>query len=168
MQKDHHLISLSKGVTWRILGTLDTMMLSYIFTGSIESALKIGGTEVFTKILLFFFHERLWFRIKWGLKRKIVPNGMQAMDYDSYDNKDELWEESHLRSVIKGISWRMVGTLDTIIIATFWTGDYSKALKIGVTEVVTKVILFYFHERAWMRLTRKNAPDPASVTAEQK
>lgn len=70
MQKDKHFISLTKGVTWRIIGTLDTMLLSYIFTGSIGDALKIGTTEVFTKIFLFYLHERFWFRIKWGLTRK--------------------------------------------------------------------------------------------------
>lgn len=66
MSKDKHHISFIKGVTWRIVGTLDTMMLSYIFTGSIGNALKIGITEVFTKIGLFYLHERIWFFIKWG------------------------------------------------------------------------------------------------------
>ena len=67
----------------------------------------------------------------------------------------EVREETKLRSAIKGISWRIIGTLDTIILATLWTGDYSKALKIGFTEVITKVILFYFHERIWMNYTQK-------------
>lgn len=159
MQKDKHFISLTKGVTWRIIGTLDTMMLSYIFTGSIGSALKIGATEVFTKIFLFYLHERLWFRVKWGLTRKETKTDINTSEIDDYKNKDEFWQESHIRSVIKGISWRIVGTLDTIIIATFWTGDYSKALKIGFTEVITKVTLYYFHERIWMHYTRKDEPE---------
>ncbi len=165
MQKDKHFISFTKGVTWRIIGTLDTIMLSYIFTGSVESALKIGATEVFTKILLYYFHERLWFRVKWGLTLKESAKHLSAEESANYENKDEFWEESHLRSVIKGISWRIVGTLDTIIIASFWTGDYSKALKIGFTEVITKVTLYYFHERIWMHFTRKkeSAEKPADV-----
>lgn len=158
MQKDKHFISFTKGVTWRIVGTLDTMMLSYIFTGSIGSALKIGATEVFTKIILFYLHERLWFKIKWGLTRKETAKNLTEEELRDYDNKDEVWVESHIRSLIKGVSWRIVGTLDTIVIATFWTGDYTKALKIGFTEVITKVTLYYFHERIWMHYTRKNEP----------
>ncbi|HQO89986.1 MAG TPA: DUF2061 domain-containing protein [Chitinophagales bacterium] len=155
MQKDKHFISFSKGVSWRIIGTLDTMLLSYLFTGSIGNALKIGTTEVFTKIGLFYFHERLWFRIKWGLQRKAGYEMHTQSELNDYAQKDHIWQESHLRSVVKGISWRIVGTIDTIIIATFWTGDYTKALQIGFTEVITKVILFYFHERLWMKATKK-------------
>lgn len=155
MQKDKHFISLTKGVTWRIIGTLDTMMLSYIFTGSIGNALKIGFTEVFTKIFLFYLHERGWFKIKWGLIRLETQKQLTAEELSDYEHKDDIWKESHLRSVVKGISWRIVGTLDTIIIATFWTGDYSKALKIGFTEVITKVFLYYLHERTWMKYSRK-------------
>ncbi len=156
MQKDKHFISLTKGVTWRIIGTLDTMMLSYLFSGSIGSALKIGGTEVFTKVILYYLHERAWFRIKWGLHRKSTQAEVSTTALEDYQQKDILWQESHARSVIKGISWRIIGTLDTIIIALFWTGDYSKALKIGFTEVITKVFLYYLHERLWMRYARKN------------
>jgi uncharacterized membrane protein len=76
-------------------------------------------------------------------------------ELNDYAQKDHIWQESHVRSVVKGISWRIVGTIDTIIIATFWTGDYTKALQIGFTEVITKVILFYFHERLWMKATKK-------------
>ena len=146
MQKDKNIISLTKGVTWRIVGTIDTIFLSYIFTGSIGNSLKIGITEVFTKIFLFYLHERVWFRINWGIvKDKIQQN----------TSLQEVREETKLRSAIKGISWRIIGTLDSIILATLWTGDYSKALKIGFTEVITKVILFYFHERIWMNYTQK-------------
>jgi len=75
MQKDKNIISLTKGVTWRIVGTIDTIFLSYIFTGSIGNSLKIGITEVFTKIFLFYLHERVWFRINWGIvKDKIQQN----------------------------------------------------------------------------------------------
>jgi uncharacterized membrane protein len=151
VKKDKHLVSVSKGATWRVIATCDTMLLSYIFTGSIGSALKIGITEVFTKIFLFYLHERTWFRIKWGLVRKKSASTIEVSDLEDYEHREDYWNESHVRSIIKGISWRIVGTFDTIIIATFWTGDYTKALKIGFTEVITKVILYYFHERAWMK-----------------
>ncbi|MBL8006127.1 MAG: DUF2061 domain-containing protein [Ignavibacteria bacterium] len=48
-------ISLIKGITWRAIGTLDTIFLSWLFTGDVTKALKIGGIELFTKIILFNF-----------------------------------------------------------------------------------------------------------------
>ncbi|MBP6661127.1 MAG: DUF2061 domain-containing protein, partial [Chitinophagales bacterium] len=48
-----HSISLFKGISWRIVATCDTILLSYIYTGSIGNSLKIGFVEVFTKIILF-------------------------------------------------------------------------------------------------------------------
>ena len=61
--------------------------------------------------------------------------------------------EKAYRSVVKTISWRTVGTLDTIIIAYFITGDLAMAASIGSIEVVTKMILYYFHERAWNKIS---------------
>jgi uncharacterized membrane protein len=55
---------LAKTITWRIVGTLDTMVLSSIITGSVKIGLAIGGTEVITKMILYFLHERAWY--KWG------------------------------------------------------------------------------------------------------
>ena len=70
-------------------------------------------------------------------------------------------EEKPYRSVVKTISWRTVGTLDTIIISYFITGNLVMAASIGSIEVVTKMILYYFHERAWNKipLGRTKAPD---------
>jgi uncharacterized membrane protein len=55
---------LAKTITWRIVGTIDTMVLSWIITGSLKIGLAIGGTEVITKMILYFLHERAWY--KWG------------------------------------------------------------------------------------------------------
>ena len=60
--------------------------------------------------------------------------------------------ESHLRSLVKGLSWRVTGTLDTIAIALLVTHDFSTALKIGAVEVVTKILLYYGHERVWQKI----------------
>ena len=152
--KQQHIISFGKGISWRIVATCDTILLSYIYTGSIGNSLKIGFVEVFTKIILFYIHERVWLNIKWGTKIKAILQENENNNIDVFTKEKMLTEEEHYRSLIKGISWRFFGTLDTIIIATFITGDYSKALKIGATELVTKIILFYFHERLWMRMTK--------------
>ena len=55
---------LAKTITWRIVGTIDTMILGWLITGSLKMGLAIGGTEVITKMFLYFFHERAWY--KWG------------------------------------------------------------------------------------------------------
>lgn len=61
---DKPYISLLKSISWRIVGTIDTILISYIITGEISSALSIGGFEVFTKMILYYFHERAWNRAK--------------------------------------------------------------------------------------------------------
>ena len=61
--------------------------------------------------------------------------------------------EKPYRSVVKAISWRTVGTLDTIIVSYFITGSLVVAASIGSIEVVTKMALYYFHERAWNKLS---------------
>jgi len=57
---DRPLKSLAKTVSWRIIGTIDTMVISYIITGEITHALSIGSIEVFSKMILYYFHERMW------------------------------------------------------------------------------------------------------------
>jgi uncharacterized membrane protein len=61
---------LAKTISWRVIGTLDTIILSGIITGSWETGLAIGGVEVFTKMILYFFHERAWYKFsKLGLSK---------------------------------------------------------------------------------------------------
>lgn len=57
--------------------------------------------------------------------------------------------EKPIRSMVKAISWRVVGTLDTMLISWFITGELTMALSIGSIEVITKMILYYGHERIW-------------------
>lgn len=61
---------IAKTITWRIVGTLDTMMIGWLITGNLFTGLKIGGIEVITKMILYFFHERLWFNINIGLPHR--------------------------------------------------------------------------------------------------
>ncbi len=61
---DKPIKSLLKTVSWRIVGTLDTMAISYVITGELKMALSIGSIEVFSKMILYYFHERLWTKIK--------------------------------------------------------------------------------------------------------
>ena len=68
--------------------------------------------------------------------------------------------EKPYRSVVKAISWRTVGTIDTIIVSYFITGNLVMAASIGSIEVVTKMALYYFHERAWNKLSFGRVPPP--------
>lgn len=123
---------LAKTITWRIVGTADTILLAWIISGNPYTGLKIGFAEVITKMVLYYLHERLWFRVKLGVK----ANG----------------DQSKKRHLAKTVSWRIVGTLDTIILAWIITGNPLTGVKIGIAEVITKMILYYLHERAWYKI----------------
>ena len=60
--------SILKTISWRITGTIDTIIISYFITGQLDWAISIGFVEVFTKIVLYYFHERIWDRLKIGRK----------------------------------------------------------------------------------------------------
>ena len=64
-----HSRSLLKSISWRATGTLDTIFISFLVTGKIKWALSIGGVELFTKIGLFYLHERVWNTIAFGRSR---------------------------------------------------------------------------------------------------
>lgn len=149
--KEKHYRSVIKGITWRVIGTMDTIFLSWLFTGDISAALKIGSIEVFTKIFLFYVHERVWLKLKYGRTE------VTAAD------RNIVYKDKHYRSVVKGISWRFFGTMDTITIAFLITGDYTKAFSIGFTEVFTKVGLYYLHERAWQKIKLGTKPNISIV-----
>ena len=60
-----------KTISWRIIGTLDTMLLSWFITGSWKLGLTIGGVEVITKMVLYFLHERAWYKFSdFGINKK--------------------------------------------------------------------------------------------------
>ena len=61
--------SIVKTISWRITGTLDTMIISYIITGNLKIAASIGLIEVFTKMFLYYLHERTWNKINFGRKK---------------------------------------------------------------------------------------------------
>jgi uncharacterized membrane protein len=60
-----------------------------------------------------------------------------------------LGSETHTRSVLKAISWRTLGTIDTFVISWFMTGRVQIAGSIAILEVGTKIVWYYFHERVW-------------------
>lgn len=123
---------IAKTMTWRVIGTIDTFLLSWLITGNPVAGLKIGLTEVVTKMFLYYVHEQLWYKVKMGVKK----NG----------------DDSKKRHLAKTVSWRVIGTLDTMILAWIITGSPTTGLKIGIAEVFTKMFLYYLHERAWYKV----------------
>jgi uncharacterized membrane protein len=65
---DAHHRSLAKAVSWRMTGSLDTFVISFILTGHIKVAGSIAGTELLTKIVLYYLRERAWGFVPWGRK----------------------------------------------------------------------------------------------------
>lgn len=58
--------SVAKAVSWRVIGTLDTLLISYWLTGKVTIAASIASIDFVTKMFLYFFHERAWNKINWG------------------------------------------------------------------------------------------------------
>ncbi|MEM9678749.1 MAG: DUF2061 domain-containing protein [Bacteroidota bacterium] len=115
-----------KAMTWRIIGTSDTIILSWIISGNPFTGVKIGIVETISKIVLYYFHERFWFNSN--------------------------VKDPNKRHLIKTITWRAIGTVDTILIAWIISGDSIVGVKIGFFEVVTKMLLYYCHEKIWYRV----------------
>ena len=117
---------IAKTLTWRFIGTIDTMLLSWFISGDLTLGLKIGGFELISKMVLYYFHEQLWF------KSSLV--------------------NTNKRHLIKTLSWRAIGTLDTILLAWLITGNPLTGIKIGSVEVVSKMLLYYGHEKLWYKI----------------
>jgi uncharacterized membrane protein len=61
---------IAKAISWRVLGTIDTILIGWLFTGSLAVGAAIGGFEVFTKTILYYFHERAWYNyISFGIEK---------------------------------------------------------------------------------------------------
>lgn len=118
---------IAKTISWRVVGTADTMMLSWLITGSFEAGLQIGVADVTTKLLLYYLHERAWFK-------------------SSVKNANK-------RHLLKTITWRVVGTLDTFLLALWIWGDGAQSVQIGGAETVSKSVLYFLHEKMWYRIS---------------
>lgn len=124
---DSHARALAKAVTWRAIGTADTFLWSWLITGHPVAAGTIASLETLTKIALYYLHERVWRLLRFA------PNAR--------------W-----RSFVKAVSWRLVGSLDTFLLSLLVTGNARYAISIASAEALTKVVLYYLHERVWRRV----------------
>ena len=118
---------IAKTISWRVVGTLDTMFLSWVITGDLKVGMQIGLVDVIIKMVLYYLHERVWFK--------------------------SAVADSNKRHFFKTITWRIIGTLSTIILSFWIWGDSTQSFQIGGAETLTKTILYYFHEKLWYRLS---------------
>lgn len=123
-------IHLAKTISWRVIGTLDTLIFAWLISGNLSLSIDISIITTFTKMVWYYIHERIWFRSK-------------------YENHER-------RHIYKTFTWRAIGTLDTIIFSWIILGDPMAGLSIGLAEVITKMILYYFHEKIWFRIKTSN------------
>jgi uncharacterized membrane protein len=60
--------SILKAVSWRIFASIDTFLIAWLISGSVSTSSWIAGIEAFTKVFLYYFHERLWNKVSWAKK----------------------------------------------------------------------------------------------------
>lgn len=65
-----HKRHVMKTVTWRLFGTIDTILIGWIISGNPLIGLKIGSVEIITKMVLYYIHERVWYKSKFGVRKK--------------------------------------------------------------------------------------------------
>lgn len=143
--------SVAKAISWRVVGTLDTLLLSFVIltflapflglkarssSANAQTATHIAVTEVATKMALYVAHERLWARVRWDVG---VDEAGARVD-------------GVTRSGVKTMTWRVTASMDTCVLALIFTGNVATAVSIGGFEVATKLVLYYVHERAWARV----------------
>lgn len=76
--------------------------------------------------------------------------------------------DSHTRSVVKAVSWRALGSFDTFLITWLITGSAKSAGSVASIETLSKIFLYYLHERAWSKVAFGAKPDPTPVRHDDK
>ncbi|TAN38650.1 MAG: DUF2061 domain-containing protein [Verrucomicrobia bacterium] len=64
---ESHKRSLTKAVSWRFFALLQTTLAAWLISGSVKTGFLIGGLDFAIKIGTYYFHERLWLKLRWGL-----------------------------------------------------------------------------------------------------
>ena len=99
--KERRYRSLVKAISWRITGTLDTFIISFLVTGKPKYAFAISSIEVFTKIFLYYFHERIWNRLNFGKKYHQEPVQDVQNTEETQENKEMYYQPSILEFIFK-------------------------------------------------------------------
>lgn len=133
-KQESHLRSFLKGISWRIVATIDTVLVVLLVTClagdcNLEVAFSIASIEFALKFFVYYIHERLW----------------------QFINKDI--RVTKKGTLYKSITWRLIATLMTFIISGTILESFNEvALYIAIVELFTKFIFYYLHERLWLKL----------------
>lgn len=71
---DKQYRSFVKAISWRMTGSVDTLVIAFLITGKIKWALTISGVELFTKVALYYLHERVWDKLSFGRVKESKVN----------------------------------------------------------------------------------------------
>ncbi|MEP1032336.1 DUF2061 domain-containing protein [Ekhidna sp.] len=123
---------IAKTITWRIIATATTFILTMIFfredPNATSKASWVATIETVLKMIIYYYHERIWFNYKIDLK-------------------------SSVRHLFKSITWRFTASLTTFLIAFFIFREdpnaMEKASGIALVEIFIKMLFYYLHERIW-------------------
>ena len=117
---------LAKSFSWRFIGSIDTLIFAWLVTGSIKEGLNVSLITTFTKLIWYYIHEQAWFKSDMA--------------------------DSNKKHIIKTFSWRFFGTIDTVVFSWLITGNPLIGLKIGLFETVSKILLYFGHEKLWYKI----------------
>ena len=118
-----HLV---KAFSWRLIGSIDTFIFAWFITDNFEEGISISGITTFTKLVWFYIHEQFWY--------------------------NSIIKKANKRHLYKTFSWRVIGTLDTIVFSWIIIGSPFIGIKIGSAEIFSKMLLYFGHEKLWYQI----------------
>ena len=131
--KSSRLRSLIKALSWRIVAIIDSILVVLLVTClldrcGINVAIQIGLIDFIIKLILYYLHERQWL---WLLGKEPSKNN---------------------EILIKTISWRLIAGISTYIVSGYILDSFDKlAVLIVIIELFSKFVLFYIHEKLWLK-----------------
>ena len=125
---------IAKTITWRFIATGTTFILTLIFfredPNATEKASWVALFEAITKMIIYYYHERIWYAVKLNIK-------------------------SSVRHLFKTITWRIIASVTTFVLAIIFfkddPGAIEKATGVALVESVLKMLFYYLHERLWYK-----------------
>lgn len=134
---EKHPRTLAKTLSWRLILTVSHFVNGFIVTGSMASAAAIAGISAILNSALYWLHERAWNWAQWNRK---PTDGIMFLD-------------GQPRTISKIITWRAVITGSNFVVPWILTGSLGQAAAFMSIAIVVNIAIFYFHERAWNKVS---------------
>ncbi len=137
MMKATKYRSISKTISYRIVGFIDTYLISFFVISyssenfDLTSPFYVAFIALILKTITYYFHERVWNLYKYGrLNEKVI----------------------RLRSFFKALTWRFAASTITFISAIHITSNLEWTKSIVIYEIINGILIYYFHERVWNKI----------------